>query len=663
MSTLATDVQSGDGSTTVFTLAFEFLSRDDVTVSRLASTDPDTATGTTLTVIETGTPTGDQYAWTSDTQIQLGTAPTSDQKVKFERNTPNDSQVVEWNDGSFLIAEDLNDADLQLLYLIQELTDRVSADEARAGLAEAPDDGAQYGRQSKAWTKTLVDAASDNKLYGRQDGAWVEVPPDTGIPDVTETGQFVRETGKWTAADFLRDADSDNSIYGRRNGEWQSITISGINYRGTVDATQAAPAAQNGDFYVNTATSGRPDATWAGIADVDLTGGERLIYTQDTQQWQVLPAPQVQNASETTRGVIELATQAETDTATDDFRAVTPLKLRTGYVPRDLDLLDTLPDSGGGGGGDGGGDGGGGDTAVTVTSTSFASGDAVNARFYPRGCGTGGGQNDSPQLGWSVANLPDGRSVASWQVRCDDISLGEVDLTEDALHWQVRNIPANTTSIAENGTWADGVEIVNGGVGARRANGWDGPCPPQEAADGHTYEIRVTAVLDDDSTVVSEPYSFTATTVPPAGTLTLSSTSFTNNAAIGADFYYDQSGCTGQNNSPQFSWSLTGLEAGRSVASYQLTVFDEDADSFLHWRVVDIPSSVTSIPENGTWAQGTNVEDNGWGEGLGRANGWGGPCPPAGETHNYEAFVAAVLDNGKRIDSQADFGFTATRSS
>jgi len=42
-------------------------------------------------------------------------------------------------------------------------------------------------------------------------------------------------------------------------------------------------------------------------------------------------------ASTTTAGVAELATQAETDTGTDDTRIVTPLKGKTSYLPRLLE--------------------------------------------------------------------------------------------------------------------------------------------------------------------------------------------------------------------------------------------------------------------------------------------------------------------------------------
>lgn len=48
-------------------------------------------------------------------------------------------------------------------------------------------------------------------------------------------------------------------------------------------------------------------------------------------------------ASETTAGIAEIATQAETDTGTDDARFITPLKLAT-YVNKKLKLTNTIGD-------------------------------------------------------------------------------------------------------------------------------------------------------------------------------------------------------------------------------------------------------------------------------------------------------------------------------
>lgn len=65
------------------------------------------------------------------------------------------------------------------------------------------------------------------------------------------------------------------------------------------------------------------------VADVDTTGvtnGQALVYNNGT--W--VPGASVPSAAtEAAAGIVELATQTETNTGTDDTRVVTPLKLQT----------------------------------------------------------------------------------------------------------------------------------------------------------------------------------------------------------------------------------------------------------------------------------------------------------------------------------------------
>lgn len=69
---------------------------------------------------------GTDYTWTSDTQVQLSSAPTSAQTLTIIRNTPSSTQIVQWQDGSNLVAADINTADLQSLYVVQEFQDKVA---------------------------------------------------------------------------------------------------------------------------------------------------------------------------------------------------------------------------------------------------------------------------------------------------------------------------------------------------------------------------------------------------------------------------------------------------------------------------------------------------------------------------------------------------------
>ena len=98
---------TGDGSKTDFTFSFDYLLRAHVKVY-LDETE----------VVEGNA--ADQFEWENDKAIKMGTAPTSAQTLTIRRITPEDRQIVPWNDGSYLVAEDLNTSDKQWLYLIQE---------------------------------------------------------------------------------------------------------------------------------------------------------------------------------------------------------------------------------------------------------------------------------------------------------------------------------------------------------------------------------------------------------------------------------------------------------------------------------------------------------------------------------------------------------------
>ena len=75
---------------------------DDVFTQVVVIDDSDGAE-VPLTVIETGQPVGNEYRWENDTRIKVGTAPLSTQKIKIQRNTPEDQQLVPWSDGSYLL--------------------------------------------------------------------------------------------------------------------------------------------------------------------------------------------------------------------------------------------------------------------------------------------------------------------------------------------------------------------------------------------------------------------------------------------------------------------------------------------------------------------------------------------------------------------------------
>ena len=116
---------------------------------------------------------------------------------------------------------------------------------------------------------------------------------------------------------------------------------------------------------------------------------------------------------------------------------------------------------------------------------------------------------------------------------------------------------------------------------------------------------------------------------------------FTNNQLLSKSYGF---GCSGANHSPSFSWS--GAPAG--TKSFTLQIYDRDAPTglgWVHWQVVNIPADTKFIP--------ANVAPNNSGLPAGAIQtrtdfgvpGYGGPCPPEGQTHRFEVTLTALKVN------------------
>src|SRR5579871_4940451 len=109
-----------------------------------------------------------------------------------------------------------------------------------------------------------------------------------------------------------------------------------------------------------------------------------------------------------------------------------------------------------------------GNAELRLTSTTFQPGGTIPARVAFSGCG---GQNVSPQLSWTGA--PAG--TRSFAITCFD---PDAPTGSGFWHWTLANIPASTTSLAEN---AAATGLPAGAVQGFTDYGmsqWGGPCPP-----------------------------------------------------------------------------------------------------------------------------------------------------------------------------------------
>ncbi|WP_246794980.1 YbhB/YbcL family Raf kinase inhibitor-like protein [Burkholderia perseverans] len=105
---------------------------------------------------------------------------------------------------------------------------------------------------------------------------------------------------------------------------------------------------------------------------------------------------------------------------------------------------------------------------------------------------------------------------------------------------------------------------------------------------------------------------------------------------------YGGFGCHGKNVSPRISWT----HVPRGTKSLVVTMFDPDAPTgglgWTHWEIANLPPSV-SVLEKGASGHPERLPAGAietltdFGESR-----YGGPCPPAGETHRYVVTVSAL---------------------
>lgn len=151
--------------------------------------------------------------------------------------------------------------------------------------------------------ETVANANSANRI-----GTMVENMIDSKVNnDKIETANTLNTSGKTVAGRDAVKAYIDNLIAGLGPNHFKGVFASEA-------ALEAAfPTADEGDYaFVDT---GGTDASLYIWDDTDTDWVESGVTT-------VVP-----DATETVKGIIEIATQAETNTGTDDVRALTPLKL------------------------------------------------------------------------------------------------------------------------------------------------------------------------------------------------------------------------------------------------------------------------------------------------------------------------------------------------
>ena len=137
-----------------------------------------------------------------------------------------------------------------------------------------------------------------------------------------------------------------------------------------------------------------------------------------------------------------------------------------------------------------------------------------------------------------------------------------------------------------------------------------------------------------------------------AAEFSIQSASWQDGQTMKNAYVFNSFGCTGDNISPQVSWS----GAPEGTKSFAVTVYDPDAPTgsgWWHWTVFNIPADVAELKE-GASADPAKLPA---GTIQGRTDfgkpGYGGACPPVGnKPHRYILTVYALKTD--KIDLNAD---------
>ena len=138
---------------------------------------------------------------------------------------------------------------------------------------------------------------------------------------------------------------------------------------------------------------------------------------------------------------------------------------------------------------------------------------------------------------------------------------------------------------------------------------------------------------------------------PLAQAFEFSSPDLKNGQAVSAQYYWNQMGCSGSNESPALNWT----NAPPNTRSFAITVHDKDAPTgsgFWHYVAYDLPATATHIQRGDlrlAQLPGGAKEGN---TDLGKP-GFFGPCPPPGRLHHYTWTIYALSVDKLPVDAQA----------
>ena len=268
-----TVASTATGSALQFAVSYPYILRSHVKVYY----GRDILAGTHTALLVDGT----DYNWTTDTQITLTAAPSSQSTLTIIRETPTSAQLVPWQDGSNLIAEDLNKSDKQNLYAVQEVQDKnqlASDDATAASTAANASTAAANAAQADANTAiATANTASTNASAAVTTANAAQTTANTANTNATaaQTAATNAQTSANNAATDAAAAQTSASA-AQTSATQAQTSATAAQTSATAAQTSATAAASDAATAISTANSA---TTTANTADTNATTALSRVNT------------------------------------------------------------------------------------------------------------------------------------------------------------------------------------------------------------------------------------------------------------------------------------------------------------------------------------------------------------------------------------------------
>jgi hypothetical protein len=257
---------AGNGSATTFSVPFPYLLKAHV---KLFYGYNLTSGAFTSELVD-----GVGFTWTSGTQVQTTVAPAVGQTLTIVRQTPSNALAVQWQDGSNLVAEDLQDSSLQTLYAVQEQDDVVSLSAAESATAAASSAAAVTTANAASATANGIAGTANTALSNSSAAVTTANAASATATAAQTTANGIAGTANTALSNSSAAVTTANAADATANGIAGTANTALSNSSAAVTTANAADATANGIAgTANTALSNSTAAQSTANAALPQTGG------------------------------------------------------------------------------------------------------------------------------------------------------------------------------------------------------------------------------------------------------------------------------------------------------------------------------------------------------------------------------------------------------